>query len=70
MVGLEELPEDLPEFIDDFEWYIPKNIPRADLILPEMGIESDGLVEKVNVTRTAPCGSTNYIAEHRHSKNL
>ncbi len=141
MVGLEELPEDLPEFIDDFEGYIPKNIPRADLILavglfgdinmivpliaeksgaksviiplhdptqvppglqseitesapdvkivfpkpfctlepvgdqfidefcqefgkPEMEIESDGLVKKVTVTRTAPCGSTNYIAEH------
>lgn len=141
MVGLEELPEDLPEFIDDFEGYIPKNIPRADLILavglfgdinmivpliaeksgaksviiplhdpaqvppglqseiiesapdvkivfpkpfctlepvgdqfidefcqefgkPEMEIESDGLVKKVKVTRTAPCGSTNYIAEH------
>ena len=49
---------------------ISKNIPRADLILPEMEIESDGLVEKVKVTRTAPCGSTNYIAEHRHSNNL
>ncbi len=33
MVGLEELPEDLPEFIDDFSSYLPKNIPQADLIL-------------------------------------
>lgn len=54
----------MPEFIGDFEGYISKNIPRADLILPEMEIESDGLVEKAMVTRTAPCGSTNYIAEH------
>lgn len=33
IVGLEELPEDLPEFIDDFEEYVPGNIPEADLIL-------------------------------------
>jgi len=33
MVGLEEIPEDLPEFIDDFEQYVPKSIPQADLIL-------------------------------------
>jgi hypothetical protein len=33
MVGLEEIPEDLPEFIDDFEEYVPKSIPSADLIL-------------------------------------
>lgn len=141
MVGLEELPEDLPEFIDDFSSYLPKNIPQADLILalglygdinmvvpliakksgaksviiplhdpkqvppglqreieesapdvkivfpkpfcslevvgdqyidefasqfgkPEMEIESDGLVKKVKVIRTAPCGSTHYIAEN------
>lgn len=141
MVGLEELPEDLPEFIDDFSSYMPKNIPQADLILavglygdinmvvpliaqksgaksviiplhdpkqvppglqmeieesapdvkivfpkpfcslepvgeqfidefasqfgrPVMEIESDGLVKKVKVIRTAPCGSTHYIAEN------
>jgi hypothetical protein len=40
------LPEDLPEFIDDFEGYISKNIPRADLILPEMEIESVGWWKK------------------------
>ncbi|MDO5836681.1 MAG: DUF166 family protein, partial [Methanobacterium sp.] len=33
MVGLEEIPEDLPEFIDDFEQYVPQSIPQADLIL-------------------------------------
>ncbi len=141
MVGLEELPEDLPEFIDDFETYLPKNIPQADLILavglfgdinmavpliaqksgaksviiaihdpeqvppglqkeiiesapdvkivfpkpfctlepvgdkfidefaqefgkPKMEIESDGLIKKIKVLRTAPCGSTRYIAEN------
>lgn len=141
MVGLEELPEDLPEFIDDFSSYTPKNIPQADLILavglygdinmvvplianqsgaksviipihdpkqvppglqmeieesapdvkmvfpkpfcslepvgdqfidefasqfgkPLLEIESDGLVKKVKVIRTAPCGSTRYIAEN------
>ena len=141
MVGLEELPEDLPEFIDDFSSYLPKSIPQADLILavglygdinmvvpliakesgaksviipihdptqvppglqseiiesaqdirivfpkpfctlepvgdefidefasqfgkPEMEIEADGLIKKINVIRTAPCGSTRYIAEN------
>ena len=141
MVGLEELPEDLPEFIDHFSSYTPKHIPKADLILavglygdinmvvplianqsgaksviipihdpkqvppglqmeieesapdvkivfpkpfcslepvgdlfidefasqfgkPLLEIESDGLVKKVKVIRTAPCGSTRYIAEN------
>lgn len=141
MVGLEELPEDLPEFIDDFETYLPKNIPEADLILavglfgdinmvvpliaqksgaksviipihdptqvppglqreieesapevkivfpkpfctlepvgdqfidefaekfgkPKMEIDADGLIKKIKVIKTAPCGSTHYIAEN------
>ena len=141
MVGLEEIPEDLPEFIDDFAQYVPKSIPSADLILavglygdinmivpiiarksgaksviipihdptqvppglqreieesapevkivfpkpfcslepvgntfidkfarefgkPKMEIDADGLIKKVKVLRTAPCGSTHYIAQH------
>lgn len=141
MVGLEEIPEDVPEFIDDFESYVPKNIPQADLILavglfgdinmvvpiiaqksgaksviiplhdpaqvppglqreieesasdikivfpkpfcslegvgdeyidefaqqfgkPEVEIETDGIIKHVKVIRTAPCGSTHYIAEN------
>lgn len=141
MVGLEEIPDDLPEFIDDFSSYLPKSIPQADLILavglfgdinmvvpliakesgaksviipihdptqvppglqreieesapdvkivfpkpfctlepvgdqfidefatqfgkPEIEIEADGLIKKIKVIRTAPCGSTRYIAEH------
>jgi len=141
MVGLEELPDDLPEFIDEFEQYVPSNIPQADLIIavglygdinmvvpiiaqksgaksviiplhdpaqvppglqreigesapevkivfpkpfcallpvgdkyidefaekfgkPELEIDYGGLVRKVKVLRTAPCGSTNYIAEN------
>lgn len=141
MVGLEEIPEDVPEFIDDFESYLPKSIPQADLILavglfgdinmvvpliakesgaksviiplhdpaqvppglqkeiedsapdvkivfpkpfcslepvgdefidefatsfgkPVLEIESDGIMKKINVIRTAPCGSTHYVAEN------
>ncbi len=33
IVGLHEFPDDLPEFIDDFEPYIPKELPECDLIL-------------------------------------
>ncbi|EKF85899.1 hypothetical protein A994_05416 [Methanobacterium formicicum DSM 3637] len=141
MVGLEEIPDDLPEFIDDFQQYVPKSIPTADLILavglfgdinmivpiiarqsgaksviipihdpaqvppglqreieesapevkivfpkpfcslepvgdtyidkfarefgkPKLEIEAGNLIRKVKVLRTAPCGSTHYIAEN------
>ena len=33
IVGLHEFPEDLPEFIDDFQAHVPENIPECDLIL-------------------------------------
>ncbi len=33
IIGLHEFPEDLPEFIDDFEEYIPEELPECDLIL-------------------------------------
>ncbi|AEG18407.1 DUF166 domain-containing protein [Methanobacterium paludis] len=33
IIGLHEFPDDLPEFIDDFEEYIPKELPECDLIL-------------------------------------
>ena len=32
-VYLHEFPEDLPEFIDDFQAHVPENIPECDLIL-------------------------------------
>lgn len=40
IVGLHEFPVDLPEFIDDFEPYIPKDLPNCDLILA-MGLKGD-----------------------------
>ncbi len=33
IVGIEEFSEELPEFIDDIEEYIPSNIPECDLII-------------------------------------
>ncbi|BDZ71704.1 DUF166 domain-containing protein [Methanobacterium petrolearium] len=43
------------QFIDQFASQFGK---------PLLEIESDGLVKKVKVIRTAPCGSTRYIAEN------
>jgi NAD-dependent dihydropyrimidine dehydrogenase PreA subunit len=40
IVGLHEFKEDLPEFIDDFEAYIPKKLPKCDLIL-SLGLKGD-----------------------------
>jgi len=40
IVGLHEFKEDLPEFIDDFEAYIPKELPKCDLIL-SLGLKGD-----------------------------
>jgi NAD-dependent dihydropyrimidine dehydrogenase PreA subunit len=40
IVALEEFPDDLPEFIDDPEEYLPTNMPEADLILA-VGLSGD-----------------------------
>jgi NAD-dependent dihydropyrimidine dehydrogenase PreA subunit len=40
IVGLHEFPDDLPEFIDDFEAYIPKELPECDLVL-SLGLKGD-----------------------------
>lgn len=40
IVGIHEVPEDLPEFIDDASKYIPDNLPKADLIL-SLGLYGD-----------------------------
>ena len=40
IVGLQEFPDNLPEFIDDFEPYIPKDLPECDLILA-LGLKGD-----------------------------
>jgi len=140
IVGMEEFPQDLPEFIEDFTSYIPKNLPPADLIIavglsgdinmivpqvaletgaksaiipvydpqqmppglqqeivksapgvtivfpkpfcslevmgdpyidqfaikfgkPQLSIQADNYIKKVEVLRGAPCGSTNFIAK-------
>ena len=33
VVGIHEVPRDLPEFIDDVSQYVPDNLPEADLII-------------------------------------
>jgi len=40
IVGMEDYPEDLPEFIDDFSKYIPQRLSPADLIL-SVGLSGD-----------------------------
>ena len=40
VVGIHEVPEDLPEFIDDISIYIPDDLPEADLIL-SVGLYGD-----------------------------
>jgi len=40
MVALEEIPEDLPEFIDDVEEYLPSHLPESDLVLA-VGLSGD-----------------------------
>lgn len=43
IVGIYEVPEDLPEFIDDITDYIPQNLPDCDLII------ATGLVGDINL---------------------
>lgn len=33
IVGIHEFPDDLPEFLDDVDEYVPKNLPDADLLI-------------------------------------
>jgi thymidylate synthase len=40
IVGLHEFSEDIPEFIDEFEPYIPDELPECDLIL-SLGLKGD-----------------------------
>lgn len=40
IVGLHEFSEDLPDFIDDYNKYIPENLPKCDLIL-SLGLKGD-----------------------------
>lgn len=40
IVGLHEYPDDLPEFIHDFESYLPDHLPECDLVLA-LGLTGD-----------------------------
>ena len=40
IVGIHEVPEDLPEFIDDVSTYVPGNLPLADLVIVT-GLQGD-----------------------------
>ncbi len=52
IVGIHEVPEDLPEFIDDVSEYIPNNLSKADLIL------SIGLYGDINMIIPAVASKT------------
>ena len=45
---MHEFPEDLPEFIDDFQAHVPENIPECDLILA-LDLKGD-----INMIRAIP----------------
>ncbi|MGB9980549.1 DUF166 family protein [Methanobacterium sp.] len=40
IIGIHEVPEDLPEFIDDVAKYVPDNLPEVDLII-SIGLYGD-----------------------------
>ncbi len=40
IVGIHEVPEDLPEFIEDVTGYLPDNLPDADLVIA-VGLNGD-----------------------------
>jgi NAD-dependent dihydropyrimidine dehydrogenase PreA subunit len=40
IVGIHEVPEDLPEFIEDVTGYMPDNLPEADLVIA-VGLNGD-----------------------------
>ncbi len=60
IVGLHEFPEDLPEFIDDFENYIPKDLPECDLIL-SLGLKGD--INMILPEIASKTGAKSVIAE-------
>jgi hypothetical protein len=64
IVGIEEFPEDLPLFIDEFQEYIPHNLPLADLILA-VGLSGDinMIVPEVAQDRFQICDNTHLRAE-------
>ena len=60
IVGMYEFPENLPEFIDDIEGYMPEMLPQCDLVL------SLGLVGDINMILpkiAAQTGAKSVIAE-------
>ncbi|GAB4311122.1 MAG: DUF166 family protein [Methanobacteriaceae archaeon] len=53
IVGLYEFPDDLPEFLDEFEDYVPDNLPECDLIV------SIGLFGDINMVIPIIASKTN-----------
>ena len=53
IVGLYEFSDDLPEFLDEFEGYVPDNLPECDLIL------SIGLFGDINMVIPIIASKTN-----------
>ncbi len=60
IVGLHEYSEDLPEFIDNFESYIPEKLPECDLIL-SLGLKGD--INMVLPEIASKTGAKSVIAE-------
>ncbi|MGB9937113.1 MAG: DUF166 family protein [Methanobacterium sp.] len=52
IVGIHEVPDNLPEFLDNVDEYIPENLPEADLIL------SIGLFGDINMIIPAVASKT------------
>ena len=52
IVGIHEVPPDLPEFIDDVTSYVPDNLPQADLIVAVGLIGDINLIAPLVATET------------------
>jgi len=69
IIGIHEFPskDDLPEFIDDINSYIPKNIPESDLIMA-VGLYGD--INMVIPEVVKKSGAKSVIAPIYHPKQL
>lgn len=62
IVGIYEVPDDIPEFIDDLEEYVPLNLPEADLIIA-VGLYGDINLILPDIAKKT-CASSLIIALH------
>ncbi|MDD3984725.1 MAG: DUF166 family protein [Methanobacterium sp.] len=67
IVGLHEFPEDLPDFIDDYNKYIPENLPKCDLIL---SLRLKGDINMILPELASKTGAKSAIIEIHDPKQL